>query len=308
MDWPPFPIGYGILLNERYQFPMDMALVRARLDTKRQLFVDNHMIAHTQGVVRETHATKDHPDNPIFAPHVLYPEYICPDPQHGWRLYYNNSGILLHVAYSSDGIEWQRPELNVFDTSVAPKESVPAGPNNVVGFGQAHGLFFEPDDPDPQRRWKLILMPSKHTRVQRHQPWKYSGLADNRGGTIDGPKSTWQYGLGLATLRRDGFASLNADEDGGLVITRPFIFEGKGDLFVNADVSRDGELRVAVVDEDGAEELQHFGRDDSSAISRDTTRMQVQWAQRDSLAEFKDRYVRLTFHLRSARLYSFWIE
>ena len=28
-DWSVFPHGYGILLNERYQFPMDMALVRA---------------------------------------------------------------------------------------------------------------------------------------------------------------------------------------------------------------------------------------------------------------------------------------
>ncbi|MBM3932824.1 MAG: hypothetical protein FJ319_00715 [SAR202 cluster bacterium] len=40
-DWTPFPTGYGILLNERYQFPVDMALARMKLDSKRQLFVDN---------------------------------------------------------------------------------------------------------------------------------------------------------------------------------------------------------------------------------------------------------------------------
>ena len=81
--------------------------------------------------------------------------------------------------------------------------------------------------------------------------------------------------MGLAALHRDGFASLNADEDGGLVITRPFIFEGNGDLFVNADVAHDGELRIAVVDEDTAEELDHFSRDDSVAITNDATRTVV---------------------------------
>jgi len=38
------------------------------------------------------------------------------------------------------------------------------------------------------------------------------------GGNIDGPKNTWRYGMGLATLRSDGFASLNADEDGRLAL------------------------------------------------------------------------------------------
>ena len=526
MDWTPFPIGYGILLNERYQFPMDMALVRAKLDSKRQLFVDNHMIAHMQGVLRETHATKDHPANPILAPYNHYPQHMCPDPEHGYRLYYNSGGFLLHVAYSQDGVNWELPDLNVFDLGSIDAERFPGGPNNVVGTGKLHGLFFEPDDPDPDRRWKAILgqcgperpkhrrwpyLPdevlgsgipcelhvspdgyrwtfeaetshrqglysdvdaphrwplgggdvfrarwdpilekyignTKHrigpdhrfspilhtarvvgqvesddlihwsaprifaypdgedaktalngmhgiyeadgypyesmwlsnfsmsnytpaTKEQRigmnlipNRPyikrnwlrlaasrdgrhWYYFGdrkpfipLGDEnswkpgylrmvnlattcgpivkddelwyyyRGGSIDGPKRTWIYGTGLAVLRRDGFASLNADEDGGLVITRPFIFEGNGDLFVNADVGGDGELRVAVVDEDTAEELDHFGRDDGVAITGDVTRSAARWRQRDSLAELKGRYVRLAFHLRNAKLYSFWIE
>lgn len=32
MDWTAFPEGYGILLNERYQFPVDMALWRMKID------------------------------------------------------------------------------------------------------------------------------------------------------------------------------------------------------------------------------------------------------------------------------------
>ena len=105
MDWTPFPVGYGILLNERYQFPMDMALVRAKLDTKRQLFVDNHMIAHVQGVLRQTHAAEDHPENPLFMPYSQTAAFICADPGNaGYRLYYNSAGWLMHAAHSQDGI------------------------------------------------------------------------------------------------------------------------------------------------------------------------------------------------------------
>ena len=535
MDWTPFPIGYGILLNERYQFPMDMALVRAKLDTKRQLFVDNHMIAHIQGVLRETHAAKDHPANPVFAPYNHYSQFISPDPEHGYRLYYNSGGYLLHVAHSTDGVNWDMPDLDLITDFDHPDLFPSESPNNVVGcHGELCGLIHRPDDPNPDKQWKAIIrcrrgklmggrdmrhpafpylsLPaqrntsggipyvlytspdgyhwhfeaetnhrqgpncgfiapdqmavsgsdgvrvrwdpklgkyianckhrigpdhrfspivgaarvvgqlesddlihwgpsrviaypdgedaktalngmhgiyeadgypyesmwlnnfsmSNYTPASKEQRigmnlipnrpyikrnwlrlaasrdgrhWYYFGdrkpfipLGDEnswkpgylravnlattcgpivkddelwyyyRGGNIDGPKRTWIFGTGLAILRRDGFASLNADEDGGLVITRPFIFEGNGDLFVNADVASDGELCVAVVDEDTAEELDHFGRDDGVAITGDVTRSAARWRQHDSLAELKGRYVRLAFHLRNAKLYSFWIE
>ena len=119
--------------------------------------VDNHMIAHTQGVLRETHAAKDHPDNPIFKPYSHFPMFICPDPEHGYRLYYNSEGYLMHVAYSQDAINWEIPELDVFDLGSVDPERFPGGPNNVIGSGEIHGLIHEPDDSDPDRRWKAIL-------------------------------------------------------------------------------------------------------------------------------------------------------
>ena len=82
-------------------------------------------------------------------------------------------------------------------------------------------------------------LPPSNAVVRGDELWFYY-----RGGTIDGPKHTWKYGMGLATLRRDGFASLNADEDDGLVITRPFVFEGKG-------VAERKYIRVAAATEEG---------------------------------------------------------
>ena len=525
MDWTPFPVGFGVLLNERYQFPLNMALARMKLDTSRQLFVDNHVIGHMQGLVRETHSTREHPENPVFAPYRNYPAYICPDPEHGYRLYYHGGGFIVRVAYSRDGIEWEMPHLNLMD--VSPEGNVD-GPNNVVMIGEMHGLLYEPDDPDPDRRWKAIIRPGRY-QPYRHTAWPYLRLSEGmgtegtpfelhtspdgfrwrfeaetsfwkgpsgaweapdylpvaggdvlrvrwdpvlkkyigntkhrigpdyrlspvmqsaravgqmesddlihwsppriyaypdgedtrqqrnamhgiyeadgypyesmwfsnfsmtnyiparkedvyeknlmptrpyikrnwmrkaasrdgrhwyyfgdrkpfiplgpdgswksgyiraanlvttggpivkgdelwyyyRGATIDGPKDTWQSATGIAILRRDGFASLNADHEGGIVITRPFVFEGRGMLHVNAQTSAGGSIRASVVDEDTAKPLTDFTEDDSATFTGDSTCAPLRWRHRDSLAELKKRYVRLAFHLKNARLYSFWVE
>ena len=531
MNWSAFPQAYDLLLNERYQFPMDMAMARMKIDRTRQLFLDDFLIGHQAGLTRETHATKDHPDNPIFNPCKHYPCFICPDPEHGWRLYYNSAGYLLHVAFSQDGINWELPELNVFDLSSVRADRFPGGPNNVVAFGEIHGLFCEPDDPEAAQQYKAILhrpvpkpdetvqackrmtwpylrtppdkgqtggayelftspdgfswtfkAPTNHccgphpdliapyqlavsgsdafrarwdpklnvylanTKHRIGPDWRFSAIFDAarvvgmcesddlihwsapriyaypdgedakipgmhgiyeadgypyesiwlnnfsmstwipmsrewieekkmpknrpykkrnwirlatsrdgrhfyyfadrkpfislgpegswkphylrmanlatiggpvvkddelwfyyRGGTIDGPKSGWHYATGLATLRRDGFASLNAEDEPGLVISRPLVFEGDGKLFVNADVGKDGYLQVSVMEEEG-QPIEKFEQEDCQAISGDATKTAVGWRSNDTLAKFKDRYIRLAFHLKNAKLYSFWIE
>ena len=54
---------------------------------------------------------------------------------------------------------------------------------------------------------------------------------------------------GLAILRRDGFASMDACEETETLTTRPVTFRGKY-LLVNADYA-EGELKVEVLDKDG---------------------------------------------------------
>ncbi|MBM3932825.1 MAG: hypothetical protein FJ319_00720 [SAR202 cluster bacterium] len=480
-----------------------------------------------EGVTRETHSVREHPANPVFNPHRNYPHYIVPDPEVGYRLYYNHAGgWVQHVAHSKDGINWDLPDLNVGDFD---RSHIPDGPNNVIGAGEINGLFYEPHDPDPDRRWKMIVRPT--TRTFKHKRWPYLNLSPEkrdqmgvpyelrvspdgyrwkfeaetnhwkgptadfdaptyqpyagsdvfrtrwdpvlrkyvgntkhrigpdfrlssifhsarvvgqiesddlthwsapriyaypdsinaahqplngmhgiyeadgypyesmwmsnlsmtnytpatnrqmrdhnlmdsrpyikrnwiraaasrngrhwyyfgdrkplvplgpdgawnsgylravnlvttggpivkgdelwfyyRGSTIDGPKNTWGHAMGIGILRRDGFASLNAGPDGGLVITRPFVFEVEGRLHVNVDAGKDGSLRASVVDEDTAEPLPGFTEADSSVVVGDSPRARVGWRGHETLSPHKKRYARLAFHLKNARLYSFWIE
>ena len=158
----------------------------------------------------------------------------------------------------------------------------------------------------------IPLRPEGNWKQGKPQYLRAVNLATT-GGPIIKDDELWYYyrgggATGIAILRRDGFASLNADEDPGLVFTRPFVFEGQGRLHVNAEVSAGGYVRVAVVDEDTAEELGGFGERDSVGFTEDSTSAPLRWREHESLGQFKDRYLRLAFHLRSAKLYSFWVE
>jgi hypothetical protein len=111
--------------------------------------------------------------------------------------------------------------------------------------------------------------------------------------------------IGLATLRVDGFVSLDASPMGGVVTTKPLTLEGDG-LFVNC-VSDWGHVRVEVTDEDGRP-VPRFGRDDCDDLRADGTRLAVSWRGRPDLRAVRGRAVRLRFHLQNARLYAFWVE
>ena len=113
--------------------------------------------------------------------------------------------------------------------------------------------------------------------------------------------------LGVATLRKDGFASLNAKDSPGMVVTRPLVFEGKGRLFVNAESSPEGYVKASVLDEYG-DEIDGFGSDICKGVHTDTVRGELSWTSGETLASLKDRHIRLALHLKNAKLYSFWIE
>ncbi len=103
----------------------------------------------------------------------------------------------------------------------------------------------------------------------------------------------------LAVLRRDGFISLDAGEQEGTLVTRPFTVAGSR-LFVNVDAAR-GELRVEVLDATGQVLA------GSTALQGDLPSSQVEWRQ-GNVAGLKGQVVRLRFTLRNARCYSYWMQ
>jgi hypothetical protein len=117
-------------------------------------------------------------------------------------------------------------------------------------------------------------------------------------------------GLGLATLRRDGFASLSAGGAGGSVTTRP-LTAGGARLFVNAAAREGGDVRAEVVTPDG-HVVDGFSAAECRGVGGDSTAAPLRWTGgelADARARSTDaRGLRLRFCLRSADLYAFWIS
>ena len=109
----------------------------------------------------------------------------------------------------------------------------------------------------------------------------------------------------LARLTRDRFVGYRADEAEGYVLTKPFPCPG-GKLRINADV-RDGELRVAAIEEDGCHSVEHAVYR-CVCIQGDRVEHVVRWQRTDNLDALKGRCVALKFYLRNAEVFSYWFE
>ena len=103
----------------------------------------------------------------------------------------------------------------------------------------------------------------------------------------------------LAVLRRDGFISLDAGEQEGSIVTKPFAMSGEK-LNVNADV-RDGELWVEILN------TKHEVVAVSEKVEEDSTSKELQW-KRGELANLNGQLITLRFTLRNAKFYSYWLE
>jgi len=114
---------------------------------------------------------------------------------------------------------------------------------------------------------------------------------------------------GLAVLRRDGFASMDAGVEECTLTTRPVRFAGQH-LFVNVNAP-DGKLLVEVLDVAG-NVLEPFSRDKCVAVSGDGTRLAIEWKRDDGqaadLGTLAGTPVRFRFIPAQGELYSFWVS
>ncbi|UCD27462.1 MAG: hypothetical protein JSV03_10085 [Planctomycetota bacterium] len=173
------------------------------------------------------------------------------------------------VGYTRDGFHWHRPYRRPF-----------AGVNETKGA------------------WNYANVQSCASGCLVMGDYLYFYVS-GRGRTGE-PAST-----GLAVLRRDGFASMDAGETTGTLTTRPLRFTGK-QLFVNAD-ARGGELRVEVLDSNG-EVYPALARKRCMPITTDGTIQPVRWLEPTDLAALASKLVRFRFHLTHGKLYSFWVS
>jgi hypothetical protein len=178
------------------------------------------------------------------------------------------------VGFSRDGFHWHRPDRRAF---------IPVSEN----FGDWN--------------WGNVQSAGACCLIVGEQLYFYvSGRAGIRGSPASGV-----CGTGLATLRRDGFASMDAEASGGTLTTRVLRFRGQR-LFVNV-AARDGELRAEILDREGRI-VEPFSRANCLPIKVDRTLQMVEWQGNNELSSLGGKPVRFRFSLTNGRLYAFWVS
>jgi hypothetical protein len=178
------------------------------------------------------------------------------------------------LGYSRDGFHWHRPDRRAF-----------------LPVSERHGDW----------NWGNVQSAGGGCLIVGDRLYFYcSGRAGIRGKPTSGVCTT-----GLATLRRDGFASMDAGEKSGTLTTRPLRFRGRH-LFVNVENPK-GELRVEVLDDRGRV-IAPFTRDNCVPVHADRTLQAVAWREVGDLAAVRERTVKLRFTLTNGRLYAFWVS
>lgn len=122
---------------------------------------------------------------------------------------------------------------------------------------------------------------------------------------VDGSAGSGVCTTGLAVLRRDGFASMDAGEKTETLTTRPLVFKGKH-LFINSDAAG-GEIRVDVLQADG-KPLDLLTHRRCIPVTTNRTLQPVRWAEAFDLSSVAGKPVRFRFQLTNAKLYSFWVS
>jgi hypothetical protein len=182
------------------------------------------------------------------------------------------------IGFSRDGWQWSRPERRAF-YGVSEKR----GDWNWGNVQSTGGCC-------------LVVGDQLYFYVSGRAGKSFPGSTEN-----DAGGST-----GLAILRRDGFASMDADsKDEGTLTTRPVRFSGKH-LFVNLDAP-DGDVRVEVLDEKGVV-MEPFSLANCVATKGDKTLEEVRWKGTADLKSVAGKTVQFRFHVRNGRLFSFWVS
>jgi hypothetical protein len=121
----------------------------------------------------------------------------------------------------------------------------------------------------------------------------------------DPTKRAGNVTVGLATLRRDGFASMDAGTQEGVLTTRPITFSGSR-LFVNADCA-DGQLRAEILDSNN-QVIAPFTKQNCTPVQVDETIASVGWQGIGDLSVIQGQNVKIRFYLTNGSLYSFWVS
>ena len=201
----------------------------------------------------------------------------------------------VQLAFSRDGLIWQR----VVEDGALSAQQLQADRDWKQASERAafipYGEFKKDWD------WGTIYPHHPPLVVGDEIRIYYAGIASRHWDSYHGdPTDT--SAIGLATLRLDGFVSVDAGAQEGVLTTRPLVFIGDA-LEVNVSAAG-GSIAVEAVDLEG-NPIEGFARADCEPFTGDAVRHVLAWKGSSDAHLLQARPIRLKFHLQDAKLFSF---
>ncbi len=197
----------------------------------------------------------------------------------------------LSFGYSRDGFHFSRPDRRIaIDSSRTFSKWDNGYVQSVGGICTIHG--------DELYIYYIAFRGNKDKALDP----KSEGFHSMKSGMYD------NSAMGIAKLRRDGFASLNSKspEEPAVILTEPLLFAGSY-LFANIDAPK-GALYAEVIDING-NVVQPYSFANCIPAKGDSTCKRIRWkGASGDLARFAQRPVRFRFKMENGKFYSFWVS
>ena len=179
--------------REAHAQPAGSGLIE--VGAKKQLFLDDYLIASSTNIVRTIHPAEKSKSNPVIRStepweeqlNVIYGSVIRDGQQ--YRMWYKN-GLGVSVASSDDGVHWVKPQLDFVKVNGAKtnilfrRSDETHGSENLPYYQELFGVFKDDRESDPARRYKMGFLSID---------WYYKGPQEGR------HRKGQKRGLGIAT-------------------------------------------------------------------------------------------------------------
>ena len=258
--------------------------------------------------------------------------------RHGKEMQREWRGRVIYRIESEDFLTWSEPEAvltpDLDDSWDVQFYGMPAFKYRDLYLGGLKRLWSTPDRIDTElvisrdtrtwRRTRRVFLPNGEGDA-----WDSAWIALASSPPIERDECLWFYhegrahaharvppfpraAIGLAVLRKDHFAALEAGSVEGYVATRPFLWKG-GRLLFTADARvragttdhhvGSGSLRVEAFDADGVP-IPKFARDEANPLVTGGDRWEPSWTSGATLDALQGRTIALRICLVNARLYA----
>lgn len=164
---------------------------------EEQLFLDDYVIERTEDITRRVNQAQKHGE-PVIRPDRSWEENRALI--FGSALYDHDEGIFKiwyycgggHVAYaeSSDGINWQKPELDVVIQD-GKKTNIVIERGNFGHFYEIFGILKDNRDQDPSRRYKMGFLSIQRDYHGEHEDPYHSGSRRGLGTAVSSDGIHW---------------------------------------------------------------------------------------------------------------------